>query len=191
MCWEQLQRGAFSQCQCETVHPNIYHNFTSIHAERFFFPLLLCLLTAQTPNVLAQSYVSILGTFDCSSKNFTKKRVWLVSFCKCCGTSVGKKKSNTHTHTQALCGVFCCSDEKQWTSLCREQGLESEGDSDTKPRYKTNDHEIQLQLMQPACSLCASVCVCVCVCGEALDSVCQGSVMITDCGPQRCFAEEI
>lgn len=57
------------------------------------------------------------------------------------------------------CDVLGCDDGKQWTVLYREQGLKSEGDSDSKPRYKTNDHEIETLLILSACSVCVRVCV--------------------------------
>ncbi len=61
-------------------------------------------------------------------------------------------------------GVLCCDDRKQWTMLYREQGLESEQGSDSKPTYKTNDREIEAQLI---CLL--FVCVCVqTVCDKAV-----------------------
>lgn len=66
-------------------------------------------------------------------------------------------------------------DKKQWTVLYREQGLESEQGSDSKHRYKTNDHEIEAQLIPPACSLCALVSLCVYVC-EEVQTVCVKAV---------------
>lgn len=46
-------------------------------------------------------------------------------------------------------------------------------DSDSKPRHKTNDHEIEALLIQSACAQCVILCP---------DTVCQSSVIITDCG---------
>lgn len=59
-------------------------------------------------------------------------------------------------------------------SLYWERGLKSEEDSDSEPRYETNECEIEALLI-----LSASSALCACLCP---DSVCQGGVMITDCG---------
>lgn len=52
-----------------------------------------------------------------------------------------------HKSEKLLRGMPCCDDKKQWTLLYKEQGLKSEEDSDNKPRYKTNNHEIEPQLI--------------------------------------------
>lgn len=71
-----------------------------------------------------------------------------------------------HISEKLFRGVLGCDDKKQWTVLCREHGLESEEGSDSKRRYKTNDHEIEAQPILSACSLCVFLSVCVHVCEE-------------------------
>lgn len=94
------------------------------------------------------------------------------------------------------CDVLGCDDGKQWTVLYREQGLKSEGDSDSKPRYKTNDHEIETLLILSACSVCVRVCVqTVCVKAVSWSQIVASSLLCwgelagtgyTDRGPYAC-----
>lgn len=73
-------------------------------------------------------------------------------------------------HSEEL--LHGCDDKKSCGRLCVENKARSHrGGSDNKPRYKTNDHETEPRLIVLA------VCV-----WKGPDSVCHGSVMITDCG---------
>ncbi len=98
-----------------------------------------------------------------------------------------------HVSEKRFRGVLGCDDEKQWTVLCGEQGLESEESSDSKPRYKTNDHEIEAQLILSACSLCECVCLCLCVfmcvkkSRQCVSRLCHDHRL----RPHHCSAEEI
>ncbi len=75
-----------------------------------------------------------------------------------------------------LAACLAAMTESSGRCFTEEQGLESEQGSDSKPRYKTNDREIEAQLI---CLLfvyvcmCVYVCVCVCV---PIQTVCDKAV---------------
>lgn len=141
----------------------------------FVFSWQLAGLSTTSHLSCAHSLVSILGTSTAHRKTLLRNE-----FDCCCTSDISKNLSR---------GALGCSDKKQWTLLCREQGLELEEGNDSEPRHKTNDHEIEAQLILSACSLCSCLCVFMSVkkSRQCVSRQCHDHRL----RPHHCSAEEI